>query len=157
LPALTDNDSEFSKVSSDSARRHGSLADEQASCAMKHQEALVLDALDWNEPRIGAVTASQIAAASAASFVGSSSHVRFYIGRRKQSHNVPKSPNLARPVVGGGAGLNADQARCERGEERNDLASPEALAIGHLAFAINCMDVKYVLRNVQPNCRDFHW
>ncbi len=70
---------------------------------------------------------------------------------------MSKLPNLPRPVMSGRTGLDADQARCERGEERNDLTSPKALATGHLALAINCMDVKYVLRDVQSNCRDFHW
>jgi hypothetical protein len=50
---LPDNDSELGKVSSNGAGCHGSLADQQASCTMKHQEPLVLDALDWNEPHIG--------------------------------------------------------------------------------------------------------
>ncbi|WP_354101818.1 hypothetical protein [Bradyrhizobium sp. RT5a] len=48
-------------------------------------------------------------------------------------------------------------ARRERGEQRQYLAGPEALAIGDLTFSINCMEVKYVLRNVQTKCCDFPW
>jgi hypothetical protein len=120
--ALSDNDSELSKVSSDSARCHSSLADQQASRAMKHQEALVLDALDWNVPHIG--TGNRFADRGRISGVvlGSSPHVGFYIGWRNQSHIVSEPPNPARPVVSGGAGLDADQARCKRGE--NDMISP---------------------------------
>ncbi len=151
------NKSELSKMSSDSARRHSSLANQQASCAMKHQEALVLDALDWNETHIGAGDRFADRGRVSGVVLGSSPHVRFYVGGRNQSHVVPKPSNLACPIVSGGAGLDADQARCERGEERHDLTSPKALAAGHLVQAINSMNVEHVLRNVQPDCRDFHW
>lgn len=51
-------------------------------------------------------------------------------------------------AMSGRAALDADQARCERREERDDLTSPEALAAGHLAQAVNCVDMEYVFRNV---------
>jgi hypothetical protein len=124
LPALSDNDSELSKVSSDSARRHGSLADQQASRAMKHQEALVLHALDWNVPHIGTGNRFADRGRVGGVVLGSSPHVGFGIGWRNQSHIVSELPNLARPVMSGGTGLDADQARCKGGEERHDLASP---------------------------------
>ncbi|MGY4167690.1 hypothetical protein [Bradyrhizobium sp. USDA 4529] len=67
LPALPDNDSELSKVTSNGARRHGSLADQQASYGTKNQKALVVDALMGTNRIWGRVTASQIAVASGAS------------------------------------------------------------------------------------------
>jgi hypothetical protein len=66
---------------------------------MKHQEALALDALNWNEPHIG--TGGHFADRGRVSSVilGFSSYVGFNIGCRDQSHIVSKLPNLSRPVV----------------------------------------------------------
>jgi ribosomal protein S14 len=110
LLALPNNNSELSKMSSDGTRRHGSLTNQQASCSMKHQEALVLDALDWNESHVRASNRFADCGRVSGVVLGSPPHVGLYICRRHQSHIVSKPLDLARPVVRGGAGLYSDQA-----------------------------------------------
>jgi hypothetical protein len=79
-------------------------------CSMKHQEALVLDALDWNKPHVGAGNRFADCGRVSGVVLGPPPHVRLCIGWRYQSHIVSKPLNLACPVVGGSAGLYADQA-----------------------------------------------
>ncbi|WP_247355044.1 hypothetical protein [Bradyrhizobium sp. 160] len=90
LPALPDNDSELSKVSPNGASCHGALADQQACCTMKHQEALVLGALDWNEPHIGPTDRLADHGRVSGVILGPSSEVGFNMGRRI---NLTSCPN----------------------------------------------------------------
>ena len=65
---------------------------------------------------------------------------------------MSKPLDLARPVMGGGASLYPNQEGRQRGEEANDLTTPEALAAGHLTLSVNRMNVKCVLRDIRANC-----
>ena len=77
---------------------------------------------------VGRTTASQIASASAASFLFVLTKVVTYWGGISR-WEAPRPPvaeglQLPRPVVRARAGRDATQARRQPGEERGDLAAP---------------------------------
>jgi hypothetical protein len=51
-PDRRDN-AELGKVSPDRVNHHGLLADEEMTCAVKHQAALLLERLCWHKPHVG--------------------------------------------------------------------------------------------------------
>lgn len=77
---------------------------------MKHQEALVLDALDRNEPHVRASNCFADCGRISGIVLSSSPDVGLYICRRNQSRIVTKPLDLACPVVRGSTSLDADQA-----------------------------------------------
>ena len=66
--------------------------------AMKHQTTLLLGRLGRDERILALVTASQIASASAASFL-LPFDVGLHVGRRHQAYGVTKLLKLARPMM----------------------------------------------------------
>jgi hypothetical protein len=77
---------------------------------------------------VGRTTASQIASASAASFLFVLTKGFTYWGGISRWEaalpTVAEGLQLPRPVVRARAGLDANQARRQPGEERGDLAAP---------------------------------
>jgi len=96
---------------------------------------------------LGRVTASQIAAASAASFLP---RLPEAVGDdelgRHQTHGVAELRKLARPVVSAGAGLHADQARWQRGDGFEQLGARDAgthqRGLARFIHAVNGKDGK---------------
>jgi hypothetical protein len=63
---------------------------------------------------------------------------------------------LMRPMVGRGAGLDANQARRQLLEERQDTG-PAQLAPDHYsAFIVNPVDLENVLRKIKTDRGNFH-
>jgi hypothetical protein len=57
-------------------------------------------------------------------------------------------------MVRRGAGLNANEAWRQLLEERQDIAPLQLTADYHLASAINAVDLKHRLGDVETDCRD---
>ena len=74
----------------------------------------------------GRVTASQMAAASAASFFDRL-YIALHVARRHQTHGVAELGNFTRPMMSGSAGFHADQARRNLAKK---LSSTVALLCG---------------------------
>jgi hypothetical protein len=53
-----------------------------------------------------------------------------------------------------GTGFDADQARRQLLEESQDVAPLQLTAQDHLATAIDAVDLKYRLGNIETDCRD---
>jgi hypothetical protein len=67
--SLRRHQTEFGEMSAKRVRQHRSLPDEQIACPVQHQYRLLLGAVDRHEAMLGRCIASQIASASAASFL----------------------------------------------------------------------------------------
>lgn len=72
-------------------------------------------------------------------------NIGFDVSRRHQPDVVPEYRQLATPMIGGAAGLDADQAGREPLEEFRHFRAAELLADGDLARRIDGMDLKCVL------------
>ena len=75
------------------------------------------------------------------------------VGRRHQPHVVAERQQFARPVVRGGAGLDADQAARQLGEKPQQPRAPQPLADDNLSLGVNAVHLKNRLGNVQTNRR----
>src|SRR5713101_7726861 len=120
-PDRRDN-AELGEVRSDRINHRGLLADEQMACAVKHQAALLLRRLCWNEPHVGSGDCFTDRL-SVSSIVLLTLNVGLYIGWWHQSHGMAKRLELARPMLRRGASLNADQTGRQLLKERQDLAT----------------------------------
>src|SRR6202162_3685368 len=67
---------------------------------------------------------------------------------------MPKGLELARPMMRRGAGLDANQARLQLLEERQDVAALQLTADGHLAFRLDAVHLKNRLGDVETDCCD---
>jgi hypothetical protein len=59
-------------------------------------------------------------------------------------------------MVGTRAGLHADQARRQVFEEDRDLIAPRLLAQDRFAVRVHSVDLKDILRKIDPDCLDLH-
>ena len=69
LGTLGGDETEFGEMTAQGIHRHRPLAHQQSPRPVEHQNGLLFRALNRNEAIVGRVTASQIASASAASFL----------------------------------------------------------------------------------------
>lgn len=76
--------------------------------------------------------------------------------RRHQAHRVAHACELARPVVGAGACLDADEARRQVDEERGHLVTAKLLPQHSLAVLVDSMHLEHVLCQVDANSRNLH-
>ena len=67
---------------------------------------------------------------------------------------MPKSLELARPMMTGGAGFNSNEARRKLLEEREYIAALELAANDHLSLRVDTMHLKNRLRDIETNCRN---
>jgi hypothetical protein len=74
--------------------------------------------------------------------------------RRHQAHRVADRLQLPRPVVRRRARLQTDQTARQPSEERKHLAAPQPLAHNRRPARIDAVDLKNVLRQIQPNRRN---
>lgn len=98
---------------------------------------------------VGRVTASQIACASAASFLPFD--VGIHVARRHQLDLTAQQAELTGPIVRAGAGLDTDQARRMHGEELEHLRSPDLPAHHHLTDATDAVHLEHRLGNIQTD------
>src|SRR6266436_9829270 len=130
-PDRGDN-AELGEVRSDRINHRGLLPDEQMACAVKHQAALLLRCLCWHEPHVG--SGDRLAnSLSVGHVVLLPFDVGLYIGWWHQSDGMAECLKFARPVVGRGASLHADQTWCQLLKERQDGATLQLAADDHLA------------------------
>ena len=80
--------------------------------------------------------------------------VRLHVLGRDQPDLVPQLDQLAGPMVGAAAGLHADQARRQVGEERQQLASGQLLAQHRPALRVGTVHLEPGLCQVEPDCRN---
>jgi hypothetical protein len=74
------------------------LANQKMARAMKHQAALLLDRLDRNEPHVR--SRDRLAdRLRVGRIILLSLDIRLYVGRRYQTHGVPKRLKLPRPIM----------------------------------------------------------
>jgi hypothetical protein len=99
---------------------------------------------------VGRTTASQIASASAASFLFVLTKGLHVLGR-DEPHLVAEGLQLPRPVVRARAGLDADQAGRQPGEERGDLAAPQPPAQDAAARGVGAVRLEDVLGDVEAD------
>jgi hypothetical protein len=96
-------------------------------------------------PRIvGRETASQIASASAASWL-IAFDVRLHVLRRRQPHLMPKPSELARPVVRRYTRFQSDHTAWNAAEEPQHLPAPQSLAQNRGTLGINAVNLKNML------------
>jgi hypothetical protein len=67
---------------------------------------------------------------------------------------MPKSLELARPMMTGGAGFNSNEARRKLLEEREYIAALELAANDHLSLRVDTMHLKNRLRDIETTCRN---
>jgi hypothetical protein len=129
--SLRRRQAELGAMSTDGVDQLCALSDQQLAGPVQHQHPLALGALDRHEPhrrsrhsftdRLGIGSVVLLAA-----------KIGLHIGWRHQPHLMAQCCDLARPMMGGGAGFHPDQAGLERSEEAQNLAAPQLLA-GHAA------------------------
>src|SRR5471032_562454 len=102
---------------SDRINQRGLLADEQMASAMKHQAALLLGRLGWDEPHVGAsdcfTNRLRVSHVVLLTF-----DVGLHVSRRHQPHGMAKRLEFTRPMVRRGASLYANQACWQLLKER---------------------------------------
>ena len=76
--------------------------------------------------------------------------------RRDQAHRVAEALQLARPKVRTRAGLQADQAGRQRGEELGHLSAAQRLAEDDAPGLVNAVHVKDVLGQIDANGDSLH-
>src|SRR5467141_2305028 len=131
----------------------GLLPDEEMARAMEHQAALLLRGLGPHKPLVR--PNDRLAYLLRVSgIVLLPLDVRLHVGRRHQPHGMAGRPELARPVVRRGAGLNTNEARRQLLEERPDMPALELAADDHTARRIDAVDLKNRLGNIETNRRD---
>jgi hypothetical protein len=153
LPTDRCNDPELGKVGAHRVAELGSLAGEDQPGAMQHQHALLLRRLHPDEAhgRTGDRFADRLGIRSV---VLRPLHVRLHILRRHQPHLMAKRNQLPRPIVGTRAGLHADKAARQLGEERQQLGPAQPLSQHHLASRIGAVNLKHRLRQIDADYRN---
>src|SRR5882724_5346758 len=92
-PDRRDN-AELDKVSPDRVNHRGLLADEEMTCAVKHQVALLLERLCWHKPHVGSrdCLANSL---SVSCIVLLTLDVGLHVSRQHQSHGLAKCLQFA--------------------------------------------------------------
>src|SRR6267142_2582991 len=139
-PDWRDN-AELGEVRADRVNHRGLLADEQMACAVKHQAALLLRRLGWDEPHVGSGDGFTNCLCVSC-IVLLPFDVGLHVSRRHQSHGMAKCLQLARPMVRRGASLDANQAWRQLLKERQDLATLQLAADDHLAASVNAVNLE---------------
>ncbi|OHV63489.1 hypothetical protein LCM4577_32325 [Mesorhizobium sp. LCM 4577] len=152
---LRHRDAEFFQMRANCIGQHSSLPDQKNSAAMQHQNRLLSRCLHGNEahvrPRHRFPNGFGIGDVIFVAF-----DVGLYIGRRHQTNRVPKSTDLASPVMRRCTGFNANEARWKFGEILNNLRTAKASPDANLAFLINAMNLKNVLGQIKPDRGNLH-
>ena len=121
--------------------------------AMEHQPALLLGRLGWHEPHIGPCDCFTNCL-SVGHIVLLSLDVGLHVSWRHQPHGLAECLQLARPMVGRGAGLDSDQTGWKLLKERQDVATLQLPADNHQTASIHAMNLKNRLGDVETNCRN---
>lgn len=104
---------------------------------------------------VGRVTASQIASASAASFLLRLTWAP-YVSLRHQLDHMPECNQLARPMVRRRAGLHADEARLHIAKQRDKLIAPNFSTEHRVSSIVDAVNLRDVLGDIQSNRDNLH-
>src|SRR5215472_1507383 len=129
------------------------LTDEQMSCAMEHQTALLFGCLRWHKPHVGPGH-SFANGLRVRRIVLLPLDVRFYVSWRHKAHGMPKRLQFARPIMRGGAGFDADQTGLQFLEERQNIATLHFAANNYIACRIDAVNLKNRLSDIKTDRRD---
>src|SRR5260221_6350232 len=147
------DDAVLGKMPTKCGDQHRPLSDQEITRLVQHQHSLLVDRLYGNEPhrrsrrRLGnRLGVCRIGLAAL--------HIRLHIGRRHQPDLMSACDQFTRPVMGRRARLHTDQTRREDAEELQHLATTQLPADHNLAVSINCMNLKYALREVETHNRN---
>jgi hypothetical protein len=115
------DDPELSKVSPERIDQHGSLADQQMTRPVQHQDRLLVGRLHRNKAHGGPChrLADRLGIRRVAL---APLYVELDIGRRHQPHLVPQSLKRARPEVARAARFHTNQTRLQLANEGYHLA-----------------------------------
>src|SRR5216684_8168220 len=111
----------------------------------------------------GRLIASQIAAASIASFLPrltpafAGAGAGLDVLRRQHHHGVPQATQYPGPVMRSTAGLQPDPGRRQLAEELRHLAAPQLTAQNRLFVLIDAVHLKDMLGAIQANPDNRHW
>jgi hypothetical protein len=131
------------------------LAHEQVAGTVQHQRRLLRFALHRHEPhggpryrladrrRVGGIVLAAL-------------DVGLDVLRRHQPHVMTKRRQLARPEMGRGAGLHADQAGRQTGKEGDHLAAAETSPEDDVAYRIDAMHLEDMLGQIEADGRKLH-
>ena len=148
--ALARHDAELAKQTARGVDRCRPLPHQQRPNSVSCQDALLLARLDRDEAHVR--PAHRLADRLG---VGSIGLVTLDVGldvlRRDQAHGVTKPDELARPMVGAGARLHADQAGRLLGEEGGQLAARQPAPEHGAAGRIDAMHLEDGLRKVEAD------
>jgi len=76
--------------------------------------------------------------------------------RWHQSHLVAEPRQFACPMVRRGTGFYADKARRQTFKKRDQLPAPKLLSNNHRLVAVDAVDLKHVLGDIQPDRGNLH-
>ncbi len=82
--------------------------------------------------------------------------VGLYELRADQPSFVAESHQLARPVMRTGAGFHSNQTGRHIGKETANLLPSQGLSDHRIVSIINAVNLKYILRQIDPDSRYFH-
>src|SRR5215208_6185127 len=143
------DNSELAEAAADQIGEHGLLLDQDFPGAMEHESRLLLDRFDRRKPHCR--TAHGFADRCRIEGVALSTlHIRLYIAGRHHPHLVTERGQFSRPVMRGRAGLNADQAGRQRGEEAQHLAPAQLFAQNHLPVLVDPVAWKTFFATSRP-------
>ena len=120
---------------------------------MKYQAALLLPCLGRDEPHVGPADclADRLGVRG---IVLLPLHVGLHVGRRHQTHPMSKRLQLARPIVRCRTGLDTNKTKLQLLKKSQHIASLQLPPDDQLPIAINAMDLKNRLRDIETDCRN---
>jgi hypothetical protein len=152
-PPLGGDDPELGQLRPQGVDRRRPLLEELLAHPVQHQQRLLVLALDRHEPHPGAP--HRLAAGlGVRRVVLVRLHVRPDVLRRHQPHLVTELRQLPRPVVSGGARLEADEAGRQVGEELEHLLARQPALEHRPALGVGAVDLEEVLGEVEADGRD---
>src|SRR5215469_12601074 len=133
----------------------GPLPDQQVSGTMQHENALCISRLDRHEAHGGSPDglADRLRIGS---IVLVPLHIRLHVSWRHQLDLMAKRRQLARPMMRRRACLHADKARLEAFEHLHKPLAANLSAEHRSALAVDAMNLKDVLRDVQTDGANLH-
>jgi len=144
------HDPELSQMAPQRVDQHGTLPDKKIADTVRDENCLLLCSLDWHKAHGGA--AHGLADGfGVCRIVLVAFHIRLDVAGRHQTHVMPATSDLARPEVGGAAGLNADNAGRQSGKEARDLASTQPPAQNDSLSPVNPVELENMLREIDPD------
>lgn len=126
------------------------LTDQQIPSLESHGRRLLLDALHGHEAHRGA-GCSLRDRLRVGSVVLVAADERLDMDRGDQTHLMPERTNLPRPVVGAPARFHRDQTGRRRSEELEQFPTRQLPAECHRPVGACAMELKDVLRQIQPD------